>query len=93
MWFLNLLMFVSCHITDEHKRVAPCVPCPLTFIGLTCHRRTLEGSVKYQVVICLSVTCQTDAHNTTEKGIRSSIFFIFLKIDVLILKYVPWFKN
>jgi hypothetical protein len=37
--FLNLLMFVGSHITDEHKGFAPCVPHPFMIIGLTCHWR------------------------------------------------------
>jgi hypothetical protein len=32
-WFLNRLMFIGFHITDEPKRVEPCVPYPLMFIG------------------------------------------------------------
>jgi hypothetical protein len=35
--FLNLLMFVGSHITDEHKGFTPCVPHPFMIIGLTCH--------------------------------------------------------
>jgi hypothetical protein len=29
-----------CHVTDEHKRTAPHVPCPLTFVGLPRHQQT-----------------------------------------------------
>jgi hypothetical protein len=32
--FLNLLMFVSGHVINEHKGVMPHVPCPLMFMGL-----------------------------------------------------------
>jgi hypothetical protein len=36
--FLNPLMFVGCHVTDEQKRVAPRVSCPFTFVVLPHHR-------------------------------------------------------
>jgi hypothetical protein len=35
--FLNLLIFVGCHVIDEHKRTTPRVLCPLTFVGLPHH--------------------------------------------------------
>jgi hypothetical protein len=40
MWFLNPLMFIGCHVTNEHKRTTPHVPCPLTFVSLPHHRHT-----------------------------------------------------
>jgi hypothetical protein len=36
------------------------------------------------------VSLHKEPLNTTEKRRRSSIFFMFLKANVHILKYVPW---
>jgi hypothetical protein len=55
--FIIPLMFLICHIIDEHKRTAPRVPSLLMFVGSTIR---WQCQVRYQPVICSLETCQTD---------------------------------
>jgi hypothetical protein len=60
--FLNQLMFVGCHVTDEHKWYVPHVPCSLMFVSSTTSPTNISGQchVRCWPIICSSVTCQTD---------------------------------
>jgi hypothetical protein len=41
--FLNPLMFIGCHVTDEHKQTTPYVICPLMFIGSATSLTNISG--------------------------------------------------
>jgi hypothetical protein len=42
-WFLNTLMLVGCHITDDHKWTAPRVPGLLMFVGSAMSPMNISG--------------------------------------------------
>jgi hypothetical protein len=85
-WFLNPLMFDGCHVIKDHKRPTPHVPCLLMFVGLATSLTNISGQchVRYQPVICSSVTCQTN-----ERKISLSV----LKTDKYNLNYVCHLMN
>jgi hypothetical protein len=65
--FLYPLMFIGCHITNEHKQTAPCVPCSLMFVDLVTSLMNISGQchVRYRPVICSSVMCQTNKYTVS----------------------------
>jgi hypothetical protein len=56
--FLNPLMFLGFHVTDEHKQTVPHVPFPPNICQFATSPRNISGQcqVRYRPVICLSVT-------------------------------------
>jgi hypothetical protein len=73
MRFLNLLMFVDCHNTDEHKRITPRVPCPLMSVSSATSPMNIsvQCHVKYRPVVCSSVTCQTDKRKVCSSALKT----------------------